>query len=78
MFFALYRERAGRGKMSLELPEGARVSNVIEAVRNMYPHLAPASVNIVVALNTEFADPDDQVSHGDQIALIPPVSGGSR
>ena len=76
LFFALYRERAGRAELSLELPKGATVSSVLERVRNLFPGLAPDSVSIVAAVNAEYAEPDHAVSEGDQIALIPPVSGG--
>jgi molybdopterin synthase catalytic subunit len=74
--FALYRERAGRGHLSLDLPPDATVSHAVEEVRQLFPDLAPPEVNIVVAVNTEYADPDLELHDGDDLALIPPVSGG--
>ena len=76
-FFALYRERAGRNQVSLELGPGATVSQMLEEVRRLFPRLAPPTVNIVAAVNTEYAGPDTLLGDGDDIALIPPVSGGS-
>lgn len=75
-FFALYRERAGRRQLSLELPEGATVEDLTAEVRRQFPRLAPPGVKIVVAVNTDYAQPGTPLHEGDQICLIPPVSGG--
>ena len=75
-FFALYRERAGRSRMPLELAPGATVSDMVAEIRRLFPGLAPPTVNIVVAVNAEYAEPDTELRDGDDIALIPPVSGG--
>ena len=45
-------------------------------VRRQLPNLAPPEVNIVVAVNADYADPDVVLRHGDDVCLIPPVSGG--
>jgi molybdopterin synthase catalytic subunit len=75
-FFALYRERAGRRQTTLDLSPGTNVSRMIDEVRHLFPDLAPPTVNIVVAVNTEYAGPDVVLHDGDDVALIPPVSGG--
>ena len=75
-FFALYRERAGLNHLSLELGPGATVSHLVEEIRRLFPDLAPPTVDIVVAVNTDYASPDTALCDGDDIALIPPVSGG--
>ena len=74
--FALYRERAGTAIVSVELPAGAVVGDLTAAVRADYPRLAPPEVRIVVAVNAEYADDDQRLQPGDEICLIPPVSGG--
>ncbi|CAI8014967.1 Molybdopterin synthase sulfur carrier subunit [Geodia barretti] len=74
--FALYRERAGTKVFSLELPGGATVSDLTDAVRLRYPRLAPPDVKIVVAVNSDYAEPEDLLKPGDDVCLIPPVSGG--
>ena len=75
-FFALYRERAGRNQLSLELVPDATVSQMVDEIRVLFPGLAPPAVDIVVAVNTEYANPNLVLRDGDDIALIPPVSGG--
>ena len=75
-FFALYRERAGASVESFALPQGATVASLVAAVRQRHPNLAPPEVDIVVAVNSEYASAETSLSDGDEIALIPPVSGG--
>ena len=75
-FFALYRERAGLRQLALELPEGGTVADLPGAIRHRFPNLAPHNVKIVVAVNAEYADPDLALEEGDEVCLIPPVSGG--
>ena len=77
-FFALYRERAGCSLCQVEVPNSATVADLTAAVRRRFPRLAPPGVNIVVAVNTEYADPDQRLAPGDEICLIPPVSGGAQ
>ena len=74
--FALYRERAGVREFRLELPGGATVGDLTDAVRARYPRLAPPEVKIVVAVNADYAEPEDVLQEGDDVCLIPPVSGG--
>ena len=74
--FALYRERAGRSTVSVTVPEGATVANLIDEVRRQLPSLAPPEVPIVVAVNTDYADSEVALHPGDDVCLIPPVSGG--
>ncbi len=75
-FFALYRERAGCSKTSLDLPAGATVADLTAEVRRRHPGLAPPEVSIVVAVNTDYAEPDTVLNELDDVCLIPPVSGG--
>ena len=75
-FFALYRERAGGNRHQFELPENSTVADLTDAVRQKFPKLAPPDVKIVVAVNTDYAEPDVVLHEGDQVCLIPPVSGG--
>jgi MoaE-MoaD fusion protein len=70
--FAQLRERAGARELSLELPEGARVRDALatDAVASL-----SAGLPLVMAVNREYADEDAPLSAGDELALIPPVSG---
>ena len=74
--FALYRERAGRSTVSVQVPNGATVADLTEEVRRRFPQLAPPQVKIVVAVNAEYAEEDLVLQEGDDVCLIPPVSGG--
>ena len=75
-FFALYRERAGVNDLTLDLGPDATVSQLVAQIRTLFPQLAPPNVDIVVAVNADYADPGRVLLDGDDIALIPPVSGG--
>ena len=75
-FFALYRERAGTKTHRLQLPEGATVADLTDEVRRIFPRLAPPDVQIVVAVNADYAEPEVILRDGDDVCLIPPVSGG--
>lgn len=74
--FALYRERAGHKSVELELPESATVADLTDTVRQRFPQLAPPDVDIVVAVNADYADAATVLLPGDDVCLIPPVSGG--
>lgn len=74
--FALYRERAKRNAFPVELPQGATVADLTDEVRRQFPGLAPPQVQIVVAVNADYADPEVVLQPGDDVCLIPPVSGG--
>ena len=45
-------------------------------IRKLFPRLAPPEVKIVVAVNADYAEPEDFLHQGDDVCLIPPVSGG--
>ena len=75
-FFALYRERAGVSELDWELPESATLADLLREIRDTYPDLAPPDVEIVAAVNEEYADGGIVLGEGDEVAFIPPVSGG--
>ena len=74
--FALYRERVGHNTISLQVSNGATVADLTEEVRRQFPQLAPPQIKIVVAVNAEYAEEDLALQPGDDVCLIPPVSGG--
>ena len=74
--FALYRERAGQNIIKVAVGDGATVADLTDEVRRLVPNLAPPEVKIVVAVNADYADADVVLQTGDDICLIPPVSGG--
>jgi molybdopterin synthase catalytic subunit/molybdopterin converting factor small subunit len=69
--FAGLRERAGESERDLELDAGARVGDVWSPLG-----LGEEPEGLLYAVNKEYAPPDRRLSDGDEVALIPPVSGG--
>jgi molybdopterin synthase catalytic subunit len=74
--FAGLRERAGTDRLEVELPDGARVADVLAAMAAT-PVGALRPRECVVAVNREYAAADAPVRAGDEVALVPPVSGGA-
>jgi molybdopterin synthase catalytic subunit len=70
--FAMLRERAGSGEVTLDLPDGSRVRDALAALGGLAEGLP-----LVMAVNREYAGEDEVLDPGDELALIPPVSGGS-
>jgi MoaE-MoaD fusion protein len=77
LFFATIRELAGTRQTSIELPEGASVGDAKALLVEKYPALKRAMDTTVVAVNREFAPDEDPIPPGAEIAIFPPVSGGS-
>ena len=75
--FASYRETVGAGQVELELPSGATVRDAIALIRQQHPQLSD-SRELVVAKNRDYVELDDPIGDGDELALIPPVSGGTN
>jgi molybdopterin converting factor subunit 1 len=69
--FAMLRERAGSPELTLELPDGARVGDALAELHGLADDLP-----LVMAVNREYADEERVLDPGDELALIPPVSGG--
>ena len=70
--FAGLRERAGTGERELDLPDGARVAHVWGALA-----LGDEPAGLLYAVNRRYTEPDQALADGDEVAVIPPVSGGS-
>ena len=74
--FARLRELAGTGELSREVPADATVSGVWQALVHDFPAMAPYEPSLSCAVNAEYARFRTQVTDGDEIAFLPPVSGG--
>jgi molybdopterin converting factor subunit 1 len=70
--FAMLRERAGARELTLDLPPGARVRDALAELGDLAD-----GVPLVMAVNREYAADDHPLDPGDELALIPPVSGGA-
>jgi len=77
LFFATLRERAGVNRANMELPPQATVSMLKDQLVKEFPALKASLPTLLVAINNEFSFEDDEIPDGAEIALFPPVSGGS-
>jgi molybdopterin synthase catalytic subunit len=75
--FAIQRELAGTREVPVDLAEGATVADAWEALVAAYPALAPGRGSVRFARNGAYADAATPLADGDEVAMIPPVSGGS-
>lgn len=75
--FALQRELAGAREEVLDLAEPASIEAAWEALVTRHPVLAPGRPSVRFARNGVYADATDALADGDEVAMIPPVSGGS-
>ena len=74
--FALYREVVGKSEIELEVEEGITVARLIGVLEQEFPQLKAFSDNLIVAVNAEYVGRDFPLKPGDEVALVPPVSGG--
>jgi len=74
--FAVQRELAGTRVVSIDLPDGADVEAAWRALVALHPVLAPGRGSLRFARNGDYADPTTILADGDEVAMIPPVSGG--
>lgn len=78
LYFAVLRERLGMHEEMLELGAASRVHEAIELLAARHPPVAALRARFRVAVNTEFVPVDRELADGDELALIPPVAGGSH
>ena len=74
--FARLRDLAGVGELSRDVPDGATVRDVWASLVSEFPSLAPHTSSVSGAVNADYARLDSAVSEGDEVAFLPPVSGG--
>ncbi|HVM96822.1 MAG TPA: molybdopterin converting factor subunit 1 [Candidatus Acidoferrales bacterium] len=76
LFFASLRERLRRSEDRCSLAEGATVDDLWEVLCQQYPQLIPLARSIRFAVNREYVKASQALADNDEVALIPPVSGG--
>lgn len=74
--FAILRDRAGVAEIRLEMPDGATVSAAMELILHEHPELRPFATRVAFAVNLSRVDGGTVLKDGDELALLPPVSGG--
>ena len=75
--FATLKDRAGSNHVNVDLPDDATVTTLLDRLAQAQPKLAPSLPTCLVAINQEFAFGTTPIRSGDEVALFPPVSGGS-
>jgi molybdopterin converting factor subunit 1 len=75
-FFASVRERLRHAEADWEMPQGATVQDLWQSLSAQYPQLQSLSSSVTFAVNREYVGRDYQLAADDEVAIIPPVSGG--
>lgn len=75
MTFGITRDMLGSSALELELPQGAKVSDLQRLLHDRFPALNRLA-SLLIAVNETYAAPELILHENDEIALIPPVSGG--
>jgi molybdopterin synthase catalytic subunit/molybdopterin converting factor small subunit len=78
LFFGMLKDLAGRGSDSLDLPGNAILGDVLRHYQERIPRLKELITSIALSVNQEYAGPEAKLKQGDEVALLPPVSGGSE
>lgn len=76
LFFGMLRDIVGMSRDEADFPEGCDLRSVFASYAVRFPRLGDLSRSVVIARNQEFADPGTKISEGDEVAFLPPVSGG--
>ena len=77
LFFGIAREITGLGQDSPELAAGASAADLLRLYADRFPRLEGIAASLVIAVNQEFSDPARVLADDDEVAFLPPVSGGS-
>jgi len=76
LLFAQMKEDAGASQLDIELETGSTVGDVWESVLQSFPKYRGLNSSVAFAVNAEYANKTSTVNEGDEVAVIPPVSGG--
>jgi molybdopterin converting factor subunit 1 len=76
LFFGRVRELTGISEESVEIPEGTTLMGLFDRYQKRFPALSGFRASLVASRNEEFAAWDTPLAAGDNIAFLPPVSGG--
>jgi len=77
LFFGMLKDIVGAAEDELTVPDGEQLSGIFDHYAGRFPRIGQMSSSIVLARNHEFSDGSASVADGDEVALLPPVSGGT-
>src|SRR5262249_16310787 len=78
LFFGMLKDVLMTASHSLELAEGARARDALQQCEAKFPHLKQLLPSAAIAINQSYAASDTPLKDGDEIAVLPPVSGGNQ
>ena len=78
LFFGVLKDIAGRAEQALDLPAGADMGALYQRMEDQYPGLKRHRASLSFSRNREFVDERAALTEGDEVALLPPVSGGAE
>lgn len=76
LFFASCRELVGDREREVELSPGSTVADLVAALQGRHPRFAEMASSVMVSVNQDYVDSAQALAEGDEVAFIPPVSGG--
>ena len=76
LFFGVLKDLAGKASDSISLPENATLGDVLSHYEEVIPRLTETASSLAMSVNQEYAGPATRLRPGDEVALLPPVSGG--
>lgn len=76
--YATLKDKVGQSRVSVTVPDGATIRDLLDHLGEIYPNLKPSLETVVVSRNRAFAEKEDQIETGDELAMFPPVSGGDK
>jgi MoaE-MoaD fusion protein len=77
LFFGTLKELTGKASDTIDLPENATIRDVLRHYETQVPQLEKLLPSVAVAVNQQYAGPETRLNAGDEVALLPPVSGGA-
>lgn len=77
LFFGILKDLAGKSSDSISLPENATLGDVLSHYEKVIPRLKDTEPSLAMSVNQEYAGPATKLRPGDEVALLPPVSGGT-
>jgi molybdopterin converting factor subunit 1 len=77
LFFGVLKDIVGRSQDELKMPEGSSVADILAHCESQLPGLKKSLSSVAIAVNQQYTGRDTKLREGDEVALLPPVSGGS-
>ena len=75
--FATAREIIGAGELLIDVPDGSTLTHLFDQIRRQFPKMEGLAGSLLFSVNREYAPLDKRLAPDDEVAFIPPVSGGS-